>query len=278
MINKQFINTFSRNLLAIIILIGMIFPLYWLLNVVFTPSGSTIAITPRFYPTSFSAGIGKIIEVFKLGPFGRAFFVTSLYALVQILGMLIITSMASYEFALFDFPGKNILFLLALSAMMVPQAVTILPLYKFIASLGWLNTLQGLAVPSMATALYLFILRQYMEEIPQDLIEAATIDGVSHFGVYRRIVVPLSKNSLITVSILSFVFAWGNFLWPLIVTNSPKWYTISVLVAGLATKISYISIDMVITAFFLASIPPVIVYIFLQRFIIESVAMSGIKG
>lgn len=268
----------GRYLIAFLILIIVLFPLYWVLNVVFAPPGSTIVVTQKFYPTSLSAGIEKIIDVIKLGPFSRAYFVTLLYASLQISGMLIITSMASFEFALFNFPGKNALFILALSAMMVPQAVTILPLFKFISALGWVNTLQGLAVPSMATSLYLFILKQYMEEIPLELIEAATIDGVSHFGIYRHIVLPLSKNALFTVSILSFVFAWGNFLWPIIVSNSPKWYTISVLVAGLSAKTSYTTTDQVVTAYLLASIPPIIIYIFLQRFIIDSVAMSGIKG
>jgi multiple sugar transport system permease protein len=254
-----------------------LFPVYWLFNVVFLPSGSAVAIQPQLFPTSLSAGFEKLGEIAANTSFGHAYLVSFIFASLQIFGMLVITSLAAYEFALFDFPGKNFLFLLALSSMMVPPAITLIPLFRMIASIHWINTFQGLAVPGMASALSLFIMRQHMEEIPVDLIDAAEIDGASHFQTFRYVAVPLSKNALLTVGIVAFVYAWSSYLWPLVVANSPNMYTVSVLVAGLSATRSYTTIDQVIGAYFLAMLPPVLIYLFLQRFIMENVTLSGFE-
>lgn len=220
----------------------------------------------------------KIQQILAKGPFLKATMTSFVYAYFQIAGMLLVTSLAAYEFSLFDFPGKNVLFTLALTGMMVPLAVTIIPMFRVVVALKWVNTMAGLAVPGMASALSLFIIKQLMEDIPRELIEAAEIDGASHFRIYWNIVLPQSINALLTVSILTFVYVWGSFLWPLIVSNKPDGYTISVLVASLSGTTAYTPIDQLVAAYFLAAIPPVLVYIFLQRFIVDSVARSGIKG
>jgi multiple sugar transport system permease protein len=267
-----------RWVLAIFFLVIAIFPIYWLFNVVFSPPGTAVAITPRLFPTSFSDGMVKIQQILAKGPFLKATMTSFVYAYFQIAGMLLVTSLAAYEFSLFDFPGKNVLFTLALTGMMVPLAVTIIPMFRVVVALKWVNTMAGLAVPGMASALSLFIIKQLMEDIPRELIEAAEIDGASHFRIYWNIVLPQSINALLTVSILTFVYVWGSFLWPLIVSNKPDGYTISVLVASLSGTTAYTPIDQLVAAYFLAAIPPVLVYIFLQRFIVDSVARSGIKG
>lgn len=273
----SFGNSF-KWIVAIAWLVVSIFPIYWLFNVVFSPSGMAASLTPRLFPTSFTAGFTKIAQVADTGSFLHAYLITFYYAIVQILGILLITSLAAYEFALFKFPGKDVLFIVAISAMMVPQAVTLIPLFRMVSSFHWVNTIQGLAFPGMASALSLFIMRQYMEDVPKDLIDAASIDGASHLGTFRYVALPLARNALFTVGTLAFVFAWGNYLWPLMVGTSPSWYTVSVLTAGMSSAHTYNTIDQVIGAFFLASIPPVVVYIFLQRFIINSIALTGLKG
>jgi len=280
-INWKTVLSFGNILkwvLALAWLVISIFPIYWLFNVVFSPPGMAASLSPRLFPTSFSAGITKITQMADTGSFLHAYVITFYYAIVQILGILIITSMAAYEFALFKFPGKDVLFIIAISAMMVPQAVTLIPLFRMVSSFHWVNTIQGLAFPGMASALSLFIMRQYMEDIPKDLIDAASIDGASHLGTFRYVAIPLARNAMFTVGTLAFVFAWGNYLWPLLVSTSPNWYPVSVLTAGMSSAHTYNTIDQVIGAYFLASIPPVLVYIFLQRFIINSIALTGIKG
>jgi multiple sugar transport system permease protein len=192
--------------------------------------------------------------------------------------MLLIVSMAAYEFTFYEFPGKRTLFLLALSGLMMPFAVTLIPLYRIVIVLGWGNSLQGLAVPGMASAFSLFVLRQFMESIPVDLLDAARIDGASHFAVYWRIVLPLSRNGLLTVSILSFIAAWGNYIWPLVITTRPEWYTISVAMAQFFGFQTYTTIEIVMASALLSAFPPLVIYVLLQRYIIEGIAVLGLKG
>ena len=120
--------------------------------------------------------------------------------------------MAAYEFALFNFPGKKILFSLILLALMIPMVVTLVPTYLLVSDLGWINKMQGLVIPGIASAFGLFMLTQFFQDIPQEILDAGLIDGASHFGVYRYIVLPLSTNALITLAIITFIATWGNFI------------------------------------------------------------------
>ena len=263
---------------AIVWLVITTLPIWWIFNIVFSKGGSEAALSPHLYPTSFSSGFFHLQQALSQASFLQAYLVSSGYAFLQISGMLLIVSMAAYEFTFYDFPGKNTLFLVALSGLMMPFAVTLIPLYRVVTALGWANSLQGLAVPGMASAFSLFVLRQFMESIPTDLLDAARIDGASHFGVYWRIVLPLSRNALLTVSILSFIAAWGNYIWPLVITTKPEWYTISVTMAQFFGFQTYTTIDIVMASALLAAFPPLIFYIFLQRYIIEGIAVAGVKG
>jgi multiple sugar transport system permease protein len=263
---------------AIVWLVITTLPIWWIFNIVFSKGGSEAALSPHLYPTSFSSGFFHLQQALSQASFLQAYLVSSGYAFLQVSGMLLIVSMAAYEFTFYDFPGKNTLFLVALSGLMMPFAVTLIPLYRVVTALGWANSLQGLAVPGMASAFSLFVLRQFMENIPIELLDAARIDGASHFGVYWRIVLPLSRNALLTVSILSFITAWGNYIWPLVITTRPEWYTISVTMAQFFGFQTYTTIDIVMASALLAAFPPLIFYIFLQRYIIEGIAVAGVKG
>jgi multiple sugar transport system permease protein len=253
-------------------------PVWWLINIVFSKGGSAAALSLHLYPTSFPAGLSHLQEALSQAAFLRAYLVSFAYAALQVTGMLIIVSMAAYEFAFYDFPGKSTLFLVALSGMMMPFVATLIPLYRIVSWLGWINSLPGLAVPGMASAFSLFVLRQFMQSIPVELLDAARLDGASHFVLYRRIVLPLSKNALITVSILSFVAAWGNYIWPLVATTRPEWYTISVTMAQFFGFQTYTTIDIVMASALLAALPPLLVYIVLQRYIIDGIALVGLKA
>jgi multiple sugar transport system permease protein len=247
-------------------------------NVVFTDPGSPIAINPRLYPSSLSAGIKNISTVVSESQFLRSYVVSSVYAVVQIVGMLLVCSMAAFEFGLFKFPGKDAIFMVALSALMVPGVVTLIPTYRIVAGLHWLNSIQGLALPGIASAFGLFLLRQFMESLPRELMDAAEIDGASHFGVYWNVALPLSSNGLITMSVLGFMFAWGSFIWPLVINTKAQWYTVSLAVAKYLAGQSWTPPEISMTASLLAALPPVIFYIALQRYIIQGVALTGLKG
>lgn len=255
-----------------------VFPIWWMFNVVFTNPGTPIAINPRLYPSSLSAGISNISTVLSESLFLKSYVISSAFAIVQILGVLLVCSMAAFEFGLFKFPGKDFLFLLVLSSLMVPSVVTLIPTYRIVASLHWLNSIQGLAVPGIASAFGLFLLRQFMENLPRELMDAAEIDGANHFGVYWYIGLPLSSNGLITLAVLGFMFAWGSFIWPLVINSKAQWYTVSLAVSSYLSVQSWSPPAVTMTACLLAAIPPVIFYIALQRYIVQGIAMSGIKG
>jgi multiple sugar transport system permease protein len=274
-INPRFL---TRLALALLWFVVALFPIWWMISIVFSKPGIPIAIDPRLYPSSLSSGMDNLQAVYEQASFVRSFLISCLYASTLVAGMLVICSMAAFEFALFDFPGKNTLFLLALTALMIPQAVTLIPTYRIVVKLGWLNSLQGLAVPGMASAFSLFVLKQFMEDLPAELLEAAHLDGATHFGTYWRIALPLSKNALLTVGVLSFVHAWGNYMWPLVVATKPDWYPMSLTVASFFGAQSYHTVNEVMAAALISAVPPILLYVFLQRYIVEGIALSGLKG
>jgi multiple sugar transport system permease protein len=270
--------TVLKWVMAVCIAIVAVFPIWWMINVVFAEPGTPVSLNPRLYPTSLSAGIGKILMIMRETDYMKAYYVSVVYSLLTIAGVLIIGSMAAFEFALFEFPGKRILFATVMLSLMVPTAVTIIPTYLLTASLGWLNTMQGLVVPGLASAFALFMLIQFMKTIPLEMIEAARLDGANHFELYRYIALPISKNALVTLAILTFMKTWGNFMWPLIVAPNPDLYTVGQVVGLFNSPYSHQTVDVVMTANLLAALPPLIFFLIFQRTIVEGIAMSGSKG
>lgn len=267
-----------RWLVALLWVVVAVFPLWYTFSVVFSPPG--VPVTQQFFPSSFSAGIEKITAVLTQTNLNilKASGVTLLYATLQVAGMIFVTSLAAYEFALFDFPGKNFLFILALSSLMMPAVVTLIPLFQVTIQLKWLNTLQGLAVPGMASALALFIFRQFMESLPRELIDAGEIDGASHFGIYRQIIMPLSGNAVLTVTVWAFVNAWANYIWPLVILTQPEMFTVSLVAAAQVGQRSWTTVDFAMATYLISAIPPILLYVFLQRYIIQGFSTTGLKG
>lgn len=265
-------------LVAICVAIVAVFPIWWMINVVFSEPGTPVSLNPRLYPTSFSAGFDKIMMIMRETDYLKAYYVSIAYSLLTILGVLLIGSMAAFEFALFKFPGKRLMFAVVMLSLMVPTAVTIIPTYLLTAELGWLNTMQGLVVPGLASAFGLFMLIQFMKTLPREMLEAARLDGASHFQLYRYIALPLSKNALVTLAILTFMKTWGNFIWPLIAAPNPELYTVGQVVGLFNSPYSHQTVDVVMTANLLAALPPLVFFLIFQRKIVEGIAMSGTKG
>lgn len=265
-------------IVAMIILVVMVFPIWWMINVVFTEPGVPISINPRLYPSSLSAGIANISQVLSDSSILHAFLVSICYVVFQVIGILLLSSMAAFEFALFNFPAKRFLFLLALLSMMIPAAVTLVPTYLLVVKIGWLNTIQGLVVPGLASAFGLFVMTQFMENLPRELFDAGEIDGLNHFGLFWQIALPLSKNAIITLAILQFVRTWGNYIWPLVIASSQKAYTISQVVGLYNSPMTYTTVNVIMATNLLATLPTILFYFFFQRFILEGIAMTGIKG
>ncbi|MCD7060653.1 carbohydrate ABC transporter permease [Pelagibacterium xiamenense] len=268
----------AKWIAAFLVALIAILPIWWMINVVFSVPGEPVSINPRLYPTSLGDGWAKISMVLTETEYFRAYLISLLYALLTITGVLIFGSMAAFEFALFEFPGKRTFFAIVMLSLMVPTAVTIIPTYLLTAQLGWLNTMQGLVVPGLSSAFGLFLLVQFMRSIPRDMIEAARLDGAGHFQIYWHVVIPLSKNALITLAILTFIQTWGNYMWPLIISSDPQMYTVGQVVGLFNSPLSHHTVDIVMTANLLAAIPPLVFFLIFQRKIVEGVAMSGTKG
>lgn len=264
--------------LALLIAAIALFPIWWMVNVVFAVPGEPVSLNPRLWPTSLSAGFDKIYMIFAETGYLRAYVVSLVYAILTIAGVLLFGSLAAFEFSLFDFPGRKILFGVVMLSLMVPTAVTIIPTYLLTAELGWLNTMHGLVVPGLASAFGLFMLVQFMRAIPKDMIEAARLDGASHYQIYWHVALPLCRNAMVTLAILTFMQTWGNYMWPLIVATKPDMYTVGQVVGLFNSPLSHHTVDTVMTANLLAAIPPLLFFLIFQRKIVEGIAMSGTKG
>ena len=264
--------------LAIAIAIIAVFPIWWMFNVVFSQPGEPVSLNPRLWPTSLSAGIDKIRMIFTETGYLGAYFISITYALLTIVGVLLIASLAAFEFSLFKFPGRRLMFGIVMLALMVPTAVTIIPTYLLTSRLGWLNTMQGLVVPGLASAFGLFMLVQFMRAVPKEMIEAARLDGAGHFQIYWHVALPLCSNAMITLAILTFIQTWGNYMWPLIIGTRTEMYTVGQVVGMFNSPLSHHTVDTVMTANLLAAIPPLLFFLIFQRKIVEGIAMSGTKG
>jgi multiple sugar transport system permease protein len=255
-----------------------VFPVVWIINAVFQPAGAAVALRPKWIPTSWDAGVSNISAVLDDPGFVRAFANSMIYATIQTFGTLLLASMAGYEFAHGRSRDRQALFAVCLIGLMVPVAVTLLPTQRLVSNLGWLNSIQGIVVPLIASSFALFVLTENMRAVPRELIDAAHVDGAGHFRTYWRIALPLTRNGLLAVGILIFVAAWGNYIWPLVVATRPDRYPVSVAVARYYSAQSHTTINEVMAASLVSVVPVVIVYIALQRHIVDSVARVGIKG
>lgn len=212
-------------------------------------------------------------------PLGRMYANSLVVTAATTVGILLSSSLAGYGFAKFQFPGRDALFVLVLSTMMIPFFVLMIPVFYLISQLGWVDTYQGLIVPHMVTGFGIFLMRQYMLTLPDELLDAARIDGANEFGIYWRIVLPLVGPALGALAILAFVYHWNSFLWPLIVIRSNELATIPI---GLKSLIVYASqpevINLQMAGATVAIIPVVLVFILFQRWFVQGIALTGLKG
>src|SRR3954453_7200172 len=186
-------------------------------------------------------------------------------------------AMAAYPLARMEFRGRNVVFGLIVATLFVPPVILIIPNYLIVGDLKWLDTLVAVIVPSAASAFGVFFLRQFFLSLPQELEEAARLDGANLFQIFTRVVLPLSKPALVTLAVLAFLTNWNDFLWPVYVLFSPESQT---LPAGLSTlqSANNVRYDLLMAGAVIASLPVLILYCFAQRFIIEGVSRSGLKG
>lgn len=236
---------------------------------------------PRWIPTTFHWD--NYAEVFRQVPFGR-FIENSLVVVVLAgIGQLVSATMVAYGFARFRFPGRDVLFMLVLSTMMLPWVVTIIPTFILFNYLGWLNSLKPLIIPAYfgGGAFFIFLLRQFFMTIPLDLDEAAIIDGASRVTILLKVILPLSTPALATVAIFSFLGSWNDFFGPLIFLDSQEKFTVAL---GLRLLQQTASLggrpvdQLLMAASIITALPVVLLFFLMQKHFVQGIVMTGIKG
>ncbi|WP_405487259.1 carbohydrate ABC transporter permease [Nocardia sp. NBC_00511] len=208
---------------------------------------------------------------------GRAVAVTALMTVCVTGGQLLTSILAAYAFARTSFPGRDTLFWVYLGTMMVPSAVTLVPLYLMFAKLGWLNTFWALILPFVFGSPYaIFLLRQYFLAIPGELIDAARTDGADTLDILVHVVVPMSRPILATLTVITVVTQWNNFMWPLVAASGPKWQVLTVATANLQTRYNA-QWTLIMAATTLAIAPLVVLFVVFQRQVLRSIAVTGLK-
>lgn len=248
-------------------------PFFWMVMSSFKPEREARAMPPTFFPEQFT--FEHYIHLFQELNFEIYFYNTLIIVLFSMFGLLFNT-MAGYGFAKFQFKGKEILFIGVLATMMIPAQVSMIPVYLILNEINLTNTLGGIILPGLIAAFNIFLIRQFMTTIPDDLIEAARMDGAREFFIFFRIIIPLAKPIIAVQAILTFVAAWNSFLWPLIIANDSSLYTLSVGLALLKGQ-NETSFALQMAGSTIMVIPIVILFMFVQKHIVQGFNTSGIK-
>ena len=272
-------QSFGRKLLIhIVLLLGLgitIFPFFWMVLTSFKTTGEAMQIPPTSFPKKFiTVAYSQIVSSL---PFARIYLNTILSTVITVLAQLVFCAMAGYAFARIKFPFKNTIFILLLSVLMVPGQIFLIPQYLIIQKMGLLDTIPALFIPNLFSAFGTFLMRQFFLSLPEELEEAAIIDGCSRYQIFWRIMLPLVKPGLVTLSIFTFKFAWNDFMWPLIVNTSPKNMILGPALSTLQGQYTS-QYPMQMAGAVLAVIPVIAVFFIFQKQFIEGVAQSGIKG
>ena len=254
----------------------MLFPLIWLVSTAFKSSTENIfQFPPQLIPKSPT--FQNFITVWKTNPFGVYLFNSTLIAGLTVGLNLIFCSLAAYPLARLSFPGRDVIFNIIVTTIMIPFQIVMIPLYILTVQLGLKNSYLGVIFPSIASAFGIFLLRQAFQSVPKELEEAARMDGSNDLGIWWHIMLPAVRPALVTLAIFVFIGSWSDFLWPLIVLDRSEFYTLPLGVAKLAGTFS---LDWrLIAAGSVISIAPVLIFfVFLQRYIVPTDVSSGVKG
>jgi ABC-type glycerol-3-phosphate transport system permease component len=269
-----------RTVFAILILgVGallMIVPFLWIIQAAFGETAEAYVLPPRWIP--LNPTLDNFESVFNQVPYAQFMFNSFKLATIVTIGQLITCSMAAFAFARLHFPGKNLLFMLLISALMIPGQVTLVPLFILMRQLGLYNTHTALILPALINPFGVFLLRQYFMTIPSDLEDAARVDGANVFTIYWRIVLPLSGPILTTLAILTFVSMWNSYFLPLIMINNPDLQVLTVGLTLLQGQYGAGALGPIAAALAMAIVPVLVIFLLLQKYIIRSVVLTGLKS
>jgi multiple sugar transport system permease protein len=257
--------------------VGLLLPFFWMVSTSLKANEAIFAIPPRWIPETLHWE--NYAEVFRRMPFLLYFRNTTYITVMTIIGTVLSSSMVAYAFACLRWPGRDPLFIFVIATMMLPLQVIMIPLFVLFRDFGWLNTYKPLIVPAFlgGGAFNIFLMRQFFLSLPKDLFDAARIDGASEWRIYWQIALPLARPALVTVAILTFMFAWNDFLGPLIYLSDQSKNTLAL---GLALFTGQHQTDwgVLMAASIMMLVPIVLLFFFFQRYFIRGLAMTGLKG
>jgi multiple sugar transport system permease protein len=275
---KQFLKRIVRFFLYAILIAGglsMLIPFLWMVSTSFMTEIEVYSYPPKLLPDEIRWE--NYVEALTLLPFGRFFLNTILISFTAVVGQLLTCSMAAYAFARMRFRGRNVLFSVYLSTMMVPAIVTMIPAYLIVSAFGWIDTYWALLTPVLTSAWGIFLLRQNFQTIPSEYEEAARIDGASDWQIFWRVILPVSKPALATLAVFTLMGTWKDFLWPLIVTNPNSLRPVEVGIAMFSTLYAT-NWPYQMAAAVVVMLPIVLAFLFTQRYFVDGITLSGLKG
>ena len=278
-LNRSRILTILTYSLMILGALLSLVPFVWMISTSLKTIGE--ALGASFFPSELH--FENYVEAWDRANFSQYFFNSIKITAISLAGSVSISILAAYGFARIKFPGRYLIFGILLSTMMIPAMVTIIPNFLTVTWLGrigpikWINNWPALTVPFMGSVFNIFLLRQFFAQIPDELFDAARIDGSGHFRFLLQVVLPLSKAPLMVILVLTFIGSWNSLAWPLLVTNTPDWRPISVGMMNFVTDAGQ-EIHYIMAGAFITIIPILILYFFTQKQFTESIARSGLKG
>ncbi|MFN2303100.1 MAG: carbohydrate ABC transporter permease [Anaerolineales bacterium] len=281
--NPRLSMSFRRKIIIYIVLglgafISLI-PFVWMISTSLKSLGE--ALGASFFPSELH--FENYVEAWQKAQFTEYFFNSFMITLITLAGQITFSVLAAYAFARIKFPGRGFIFSVLLSTMMIPAMVFTIPNFLTVTWLGritpipWINNWPALTIPFMGSIFSIFMLRQFFAQIPDELYDAAQIDGAGHLRFLLQVVLPLSKAPLMVIVVLSFIGTWNALAWPMLVTNTPDWRPISVGLMNFVDQAGQ-EINLTMAGAFITIVPILIIYFFTQKQFTESIARSGLKG
>ena len=252
------------------------FPFFWMAVTSLKTAPEIQRVPLQFAPDDW-LNFANYAEVFRRQPFLRFLLNSFIVASIAAVSSVIVSSLAGFGFAKYDFPGRDFFFLAVVGIVMVPFQSVVVPLYMWMNDLELLDTYAGIVAPDLVSVFGVFLMRQTIETIPNDYIDAARIDGCSEWRIFWSVILPSIKPAIATLLIIKFLWSWNEFFWPMVVTTSPQMKVVTIGLTSF-TNMYFIEYNLLTAAAVLSVLPILLIFVLLQRWVVQAVVMSGLKG
>jgi len=275
--HKELSKTRGIIYFVILLIFGLLvsMPFIWMIISSLKEISELTKVPPDFWPKN--PNLDSYKAVVKIIPFAHHFANTIIVTVIRTVAQLAFCSMSAFAFAKMHFKGKNLVFMILLSVLMVPTQMILIPNYFIMMKLHLVDTILGVAIPGMFSAFGMFLLRQFFLSLPDEFLEAGRIDGCSYFGCFKKLYLPISTSGLVSLLIFTLMYSWNDYLWPLIISSSDKSRVLSVGIALLQGQ-NRIYYNQIMAGAAMATLPVILIFIALQKYFVEGIALTGVKG